>query len=227
MSGVTKEVLISNTLISYCAISIMLLHSIYTLYWESVYYDPLTGIPNRRAMIDKFNDLNTGYGVAVIDIDKFKNFNDTYGHDEGDNVLKLVANMLYALSGGRAYRFGGEEFVLIYDHMNEQVLEKDLNRIREAIAEKPFYIREGKKERPQYKFPIIRKITSKFSRKKKSRGSKAKKLQITVSMGGVIKMQITKEDKRVPYEDFLKLADNALYKAKDNGRNRVEMADHI
>jgi hypothetical protein len=43
MSGVTKEVLVSNTLISYCAISIMLLHSIYTLYWESVYYDPLTG----------------------------------------------------------------------------------------------------------------------------------------------------------------------------------------
>ena len=64
-------------------------------------FDPLTGIPNRRAMIDKFDQLHKGYSVALVDIDKFKSFNDTYGHDEGDNVLKLVANMLYELSGKR------------------------------------------------------------------------------------------------------------------------------
>lgn len=224
MQGVSKEILVTNTLVSYCAISIVILHSIYTLYWESVYFDPLSAIPNRRAMIDKFGDMNKGYSVAVIDIDKFKSFNDTYGHDEGDNVIKLVANMLFRESGGRAYRFGGEEFVLIYDHVNEKQLEADLNRIRETIANKPFYIRKTNKDRKQYSFSFVRKLKDKISSKKDKPAPKSKKLQITVSMGGAVKIPITKEDNKTPYEDYLKLADNALYKAKENGRNRVEMS---
>lgn len=224
MHGVSKETLVTNTLVSYCAISIVILHSIYTLYWESVYFDPLSAIPNRRAMIDKFGDMNKGYSVAVIDIDKFKSFNDTYGHDEGDNVIKLVANMLFRESGGRAYRFGGEEFVLIYDHVNEKQLEADLNRIRETIANKPFYIRKTNQDRKQYSFSFVRKLKDKISRKKEKSTPKSKKLQITVSMGGAVKIPITKADNKTPYEDYLKLADNALYKAKENGRNRVEMS---
>ena len=132
-----------------------------------MYFDPLSAIPNRRAMIDKFGDMNKGYSVAVIDIDKFKSFNDTYGHDEGDNVIKLVANMLFRESGGRAYRFG-EEFVLIYDHVNEKQLEADLNRIRETIANKPFYIRKTNKDRQQYSFSFVRKLKDKISRKKRN-----------------------------------------------------------
>ena len=215
-----------SLIISYCVISITILHSVYRLYWESVYFDPLTGIPNRRAMIDKFDQLHKGYSVALVDIDKFKSFNDTYGHDEGDNVLKLVANMLYELSCKKAYRYGGEEFVIVYEHMNEAQLIHDLNWIRDAISRKPFYIRQGAKNRTSYRFPALRIFFNRLLSKTEP-ASPAKKLQITVSMGGVVKMPITRVDAKTPYEDFLKLADNALYQAKENGRNRVEIADHI
>lgn len=228
IAGDSKDLLVINTLFSYCVISFLILHSIYKLYWESVYFDPLTKIPNRRAMIDKFNDLGvSGYSIAVVDVDKFKNFNDTYGHDEGDNALKLVASILNRTSGQRAYRFGGEEFVLIFDHMNEQTLEEDLNAIREAVANHPFFIRTGDKKRKRYKLPFMRRIASMFHASKNEPKERAKKLQITISIGGVVKLPITKEDAKIPYEDFMKLADNALYLAKENGRNRVEIADHL
>ncbi|MEI8597157.1 GGDEF domain-containing protein [Vibrio sp. M60_M31a] len=55
------------------------------------------------------------YTIAMLDVDHFKNFNDTYGHDTGDNVLKLVATLLMKTRGGaKAYRFGGEEFTILF-----------------------------------------------------------------------------------------------------------------
>ena len=61
------------------------------MYWEKVYIDELTGIPNRRAFDEYLKKLGRKYTIAMMDIDHFKKFNDTYGHSEGDNVLRFVA----------------------------------------------------------------------------------------------------------------------------------------
>jgi diguanylate cyclase (GGDEF)-like protein len=77
--------------------------------------DPLTGLLNRRAIERQFEQLRTeGFtALAVIDLDHFKAINDVHGHSVGDEVLKAVANALQAGPNARAYRLGGEEFVLI------------------------------------------------------------------------------------------------------------------
>ncbi len=77
--------------------------------------DPLTGLLNRRAIERQFEELRTeGFAaLAVIDLDHFKSINDVNGHTVGDEVLKAVANALQASPSVRAYRLGGEEFVLL------------------------------------------------------------------------------------------------------------------
>lgn len=60
------------------------------------------------------NFLQPRYVIAMLDVDRFKKFNDSYGHDAGDNVLKIVATQLAAIKGGgTAYRYGGEEFCIV------------------------------------------------------------------------------------------------------------------
>jgi len=77
--------------------------------------DALTGLPNRRALEEQLRALEAPYTAAMIDIDHFKTFNDTWGHQTGDQVLRLVANCLSENVKGRdtAARYGGEEFVVI------------------------------------------------------------------------------------------------------------------
>ena len=58
--------------------------------------------------------LSGEYAIAMMDIDHFKSFNDNYGHDEGDNVLRLVGSMLNQELGDRVYRYGGEEFCAVF-----------------------------------------------------------------------------------------------------------------
>ena len=74
-----------------CAI---LLHAIFRTYWQRVYVDELTDISNRRALDERLSTMTGEYAIAMMDIDHFKDFNDTYGHDEGDNVLRLVGCLL-------------------------------------------------------------------------------------------------------------------------------------
>ena len=79
------------------------------------YHDELTSLPARRAFNDALLRLEAPYTVAVVDIDHFKKFNDTYGHETGDQVLRLVAAKLAGVTGGgRAYRVGGEEFSILF-----------------------------------------------------------------------------------------------------------------
>ena len=78
------------------------------------YTDELTGILGRRALMEHFLGLGKKYTVAMVDIDHFKNFNDTYGHDVGDEVLRRVARVLDGVKDGRAFRYGGEEFTLVF-----------------------------------------------------------------------------------------------------------------
>ena len=77
--------------------------------------DDMTGIPSRRALNDLLRGLGSRYAIAMFDVDHFKRFNDTYGHDVGDQVLKVVAGRLMAVSGGgRSFRYGGEEFTVVF-----------------------------------------------------------------------------------------------------------------
>ena len=77
--------------------------------------DELTGLPGRRALDERLRALGPHYVIAMADVDHFKGFNDTHGHDIGDQVLKLVAARLAEVGGGgEAFRYGGEEFSVLF-----------------------------------------------------------------------------------------------------------------
>ena len=79
------------------------------------YRDELTGLPGRRALNERLKMLGGNFTIAMLDVDHFKRFNDTYGHDVGDEVLKLVASRIRRVGGGgTAYRYGGEEFCIVF-----------------------------------------------------------------------------------------------------------------
>ena len=94
---------------------LILLSSIIENTYFLAYHDELTSLPARRAFNDALLRLEEPYAVAVVDIDHFKRFNDTYGHETGDQVLRLVAAKLAGVTGGGcAYRVGGEEFSILF-----------------------------------------------------------------------------------------------------------------
>lgn len=81
--------------------------------YQMAFRDELTGLPGRRALNERMQRLGRNYVIAMTDVDHFKKFNDTHGHDVGDQVLRLVASRLSKVTGGgRAHRYGGEEFAL-------------------------------------------------------------------------------------------------------------------
>ena len=83
--------------------------------FRMAFRDELTGIPSRRALNERLAALGNRYTIAMLDVDHFKNFNDTYGHDLGDQVLKMVAAHIAGVGGGgKAFRYGGEEFTVLF-----------------------------------------------------------------------------------------------------------------
>lgn len=83
--------------------------------YQMAFRDELTGLPGRRALNERLQRLGREYVIAMVDVDHFKKFNDTHGHDVGDQVLRLVASQLRKVGGGgKAYRYGGEEFTLLF-----------------------------------------------------------------------------------------------------------------
>ena len=83
--------------------------------FSMAYLDELTGLPGRRSLNDTLINLGKKYAIAMIDVDHFKKFDDTYGHKTGDQVLKMIAAKLERMSGGaRTFRYGGEEFTAIF-----------------------------------------------------------------------------------------------------------------
>ena len=88
---------------------LILLFAVLEHSYEVAYRDELTGLPGRRALNELLPQLGGRYAIAMGDVDHFKNFNDTYGHDAGDQVLRMVAGKLSRVAGGgRAFRYGGE-----------------------------------------------------------------------------------------------------------------------
>lgn len=172
--------------------------------YSMAYRDGLTGLPGRRAFDEALARLGTRYAVAMVDVDHFKRVNDRFGHDVGDQVLRLVATKLGSVGGGgRAYRYGGEEFALLFPGKTTDDTLPLVEAIRAAVEEEPFAFRGANRPKDAPK-PLKR------SRRKK------KDLEITVSAG------VADCDRRgVRPSEVVQAADAALYRAKQRGRNRV------
>jgi diguanylate cyclase (GGDEF)-like protein len=179
--------------------------ALFFMYWQRVYLDELTGIPNRRALDERFTHLGRDYSLAMVDIDHFKKFNDTYGHDQGDDVLRLVGKHLADGSKGRAFRYGGEEFCVLMEGEDPEAAEALMEGIRASLAAQRFHIRLPKS---------IRKKTGPEDRG--SLRAQTAPVQVTISVGVA-----APDNKALNPSAVMKRADQGLYKAKENGRNNV------
>ena len=180
---------------------LMCLYAVVQESWRMAYLDELTGLPGRRALREKFQKMGGLYSVAMLDVDHFKKFNDTYGHDTGDAVLRKIAAQMQKVTGsGVSYRYGGEEFTVVFPDKDRDEVRPHMDALREAIAKSPF-------------------VLNRHDRRKKTKGRKRrgqKKVRVTVSIG----VSDSSRDSSSPWE-IVKFADKALYKAKKKGRNCV------
>lgn len=189
----------------YSAMAIMGLTQVIMDLYSLAYLDELTGLAGRRSLRQDTMKLSGAYTIAMLDIDFFKKVNDKYGHDVGDQVLKFVSGIAKKVTGGgKPYRYGGEEFTLVFPGEKKDEVLPHLEALRKNIGERPFVIRA--KNRPQQRPEQIEK-------KKKD---DTLKINVTVSIGVADNAQ-----KNVTPQDVIKEADQALYKAKKTGRNKV------
>ena len=162
------------------------------------FIDPLTQLYNRRFFIDSSKTVleiakreETPLSLMMIDIDKFKNVNDTYGHQVGDEVLKLLAKTMKSRQrkSDMSCRYGGEEFVILLPKTSITKAEAVAKELRENVQKSYFEM------------------------------SAQKKIAVTISIG-VSTVNIENE---INIEKALKRADDALYEAKESGRNCVKV----
>jgi diguanylate cyclase (GGDEF)-like protein len=161
-------------------------------------HDLLTGIDNRSVVMDAIKRESSrqvreggSFGVVLLDLDHFKNVNDTLGHLAGDAVLKEAARRM--MQAVRLYdtvgRYGGEEFLVVVPSSDGEGTLALAERIREAIQSAPVTTEAGD-------------------------------VSVTVSCG----VAASTESNRLDPHTLLRLADEALYRAKERGRNRSELA---
>lgn len=190
-------------------------------FYFMAYHDELTGLPSRRSFNESVASLAAPYSLAVVDIDHFKSFNDLYGHDTGDEVLRMVASRLERVrGGGQAFRCGGEEFAILFRNRSLGEALPYLEELRRTIEESVFCLR-GRDRRRQTRGPDRRERTRRNSRQHKLQlepVDSAEITSVTVSIG------VAEPDlKQRSAQQVIAAADKALYRAKANGRNRVEI----
>jgi len=169
--------------------------------------DELTGLPGRRALNESLMSLNRGYTIAMLDVDHFKSFNDKWGHDVGDQVLRLVASRIQRVGGGgKAYRYGGEEFIVVFRGKRLLEVMSRLDALRKDIEGYKLHIRSSNRPRD----------ANANGAKSPADGQVNEWIFVTVSAG------VAERTERLPKaEDVIQSADQALYRAKQAGRNRV------
>ncbi len=167
--------------------------------YESAIRDPLTGLYNRRHLEERLNSEysfaarhGSPLGLIIIDIDHFKQVNDTYGHQVGDDVLKDVSDALHHLTREEDIvgRYGGEEFAIVARQTTLLQAARLAERTRIVID--GLTVRCGEDE-----------------------------IHVTVSVGVACHGSTSYDSS----DELFKAADQALYRAKDQGRNRVNLAD--
>jgi len=173
---------------------------------EMAYSDPLTGVMNRRRLAETAPVIfGTHRNIGVVmtsDLDHFKKINDRYGHDFGDQVLRTVASRVKKVGKCKVFRYGGEEFCLVFRGNQFNLAEDICELVREEIASSPVAIRS--RFRPAKKPKNTKKVAEKVA-----------SVKVTVSIG--IAMAFGHQ----PPEGVIEIADKALYKAKQTGRNKV------
>jgi GGDEF domain-containing protein len=188
------------------AAGLLLAFSVVEQSYSMAYRDELTKLPGRRALMRDLAESTPPYTVAMVDVDHFKKLNDEHGHDVGDQVLQLVATHLAAASDATAYRYGGEEFTLVFARLARDEAMAAAEAVRVSIQDASFSLRAW--NRPRKKPPEGKK------KRRKRRGT----LSVTVSMG----LADSSTGDGSP-EVVIKKADQALYRAKEEGRNRVSV----
>jgi GGDEF domain-containing protein len=182
------------------------------------YHDELTGLPGRRAFNELLLGLEDQYAIAIVDIDHFKSFNDTYGHETGDEVLRMVASRLAAVTGeGKAFRCGGEEFAIVFAKKSSKDAFEHLEALRETIASSAFKVRGQLDRRKMPRGPDDRRQAAK-KRSRKLPAARGGEVTVTVSIG--VAEPSTRNHK---VDQVIAAADKALYRAKEGGRNRVDL----
>jgi diguanylate cyclase (GGDEF)-like protein len=193
----------SQASIAFAGAGLVLAVSLVEASYVIAYGDELTGLPGRRALTEALGRLDGVYTIAMVDIDHFKKFNDAYGHDVGDQLLRMVGARLGEVGGGgRAFRYGGEEFAIIFDGAAVEETVPHLEALRHRIETTGFALRGA--DRPRH-------------RPEAPRASRpVQRVSVSVSIGAAAPNGSADRP-----EDVLDAADAALYRAKDAGRNRV------
>lgn len=185
--------------------------------------DQLTGLPSRRALEEQLAALGPVYTIAMVDVDHFKKFNDTHGHDVGDQVLRAVGARLAEIGGGgKSFRYGGEEFSVLFADRSIGEALPHLERLREAIERYRITVRSRERRKqsrdgPDRRAPPVRKNDEATPRGPEPDGKpEGESLSVTVSVGVA-----ERNDRLAVAAAVIKAADEALYRAKQAGRNRV------
>ena len=190
----------------HAAAAVLLIIGVVRESYNMAYRDELTNLPGRRALNEKLAALGRKYVIAMVDVDHFKKFNDTYGHDVGDQVLRMVAAKLKRVTGrGKAYRYGGEEFALIFAGVGINDAVPHVEAVRLNIAD--------------YRMALRGRLRPVKDRRKKRRASRKSKASVSVTVSAGV---AERTDALKTPEDVVKAADEALYRAKRAGRNRVK-----
>ncbi|TFH92506.1 GGDEF domain-containing protein [Vibrio ouci] len=198
---------ISSTMFSLAGV--LLLVYLLSASYELAFTDSLTEIPGRLALESDLKHLGRRYTIAMLDIDHFKSFNDTYGHDTGDEVLKLVASKMSHIGGrARIYRYGGEEFTVLFKGKYADEAQDHLELLRASIENYDMVLR-NQDARPK---------DDKQGSKKRGAKKASDTVNVTISIGVADSSETSK------VSEVMKSADDALYKAKKAGRNKVCIA---
>lgn len=204
----------------FSASGLILLVSVLQESHHMAFRDELTGLPGRRLLEEHLLGMGPEFTIAMVDIDYFKKVNDNYGHDVGDQVLRMIGARLADVHGnGRAYRYGGEEFAILFPDKTLEETQPHLENLRIAIENYPMITRTQDRRQSEREYEDRRAKTAGDSDDHSGaigENADPEPLLVTVSIG------VAERNRRLHTPAaVIRAADEALYRAKQTGRNKV------